>query len=115
MNSALALSLLLAVATTTTAEATCKGQEGITVNTPANWPTKENGGPDHFTLLESEGVEVGIRVQEIVGYNLLTPTEMTVDGDTIGVYAVETGSANRWYRSYTILVEFRLVYRCAER
>ena len=93
MNCALGLSLLLAVATTTTAEATCKGQESITVNTPVSvWEyTKSGQINDHFTLLESEGVQVGIRVQERGVPNPLTPTD--TNNDSIGEYRVETGSA----------------------
>ena len=92
MNCALALSLLLAAATTTVSLAnTCK--ESISVNTPVSEWRLRGQINDHFTLLEFEGVEVGIRVQERGVPNPLTPTETTVDGYTIGVYRVETGSA----------------------
>ena len=90
MNCAKALSLLLAVATTTVSLAnTCEDSISVGVDA-SSWTVGTGQSNGHFTLLNFAGVEVGIRaMQRFVGY--LTPTEITVDGDTIGDYRVETG------------------------
>ena len=95
MNCVKALSLLLAVATTTAAEPTC--EESITVGVPvgdgtdAAWTVGTGVDNGEFTLLKFAGVEVGIRaMQRYVG--LLTPTD--TNNDSIGEYRVETGSSD---------------------
>ena len=95
MNCVKALSLLLAVATTTAAEPTC--EESISVGVPvgdgsnAAWTVGSGVNNGEFTLLKFAGVEVGIRaMQRYVG--LLTPTD--TNNDSIGEYRVETGSSD---------------------
>ena len=102
MNCAKALLLLLAVATTTSADNhpvslanTC--EESISVGVPvgdgsnAAWTVGSGVNNGEFTLLKFAGVEVGIRaMQRYVG--LLTPTD--TNNDSIGEYRVETGSSD---------------------
>ena len=95
MNCVKALSLLLAVATTTAAEPTC--EESISVGVPvgdgsnAAWTVGSGVNNGEFTLLKFAGVEVGIRaMQRYVG--LLTPTD--TNNDSIGEYRVETGPSD---------------------
>ena len=95
MNCVKALSLLLAVATTTAAEPTCEESitAGASVGDGSNdaWTVGEGVDNGEFTLLKFAGVEVGIRaMQRYVG--LLTPTD--TNNDSIGEYRVETGPSD---------------------